>query len=469
MAIFNTNYRRELDSLVEEYTTRGLMGRREFLRRATAAGLSVSAASALLAACGGPASTSTGPNATGTVPTVTSIEALTEWGGSELESFQAIIGAFKAKTRIDVKVDSTRDLPTILQTRVRANNPPDIVGMPNLDLFHTMIDQKKVVALDDIIDLTQYKSDYAQAWIDLASRNGKVYAVLPKANSKATIWYNPTQFTAAGGTIPQTWDDLISVSNKLANAGKYPWSIGVESGSASGWPAADWVSAIYINKYGDDMYKKWVNHQIPWTDPSIKDSIQMFGTIALGKHFVNGAPQSILATNFQNSSYAPYASPPQAYMCYLGDFAAGFITSQYKTIKAGTDYNFFPFPTINSQYKNAIIGGADIMVAMKDNNGTRQFMQFMASAEAQTIWVKRGGATSINKSVNLSDYPDVVTKQSAQVMLNATAVELSVGDLVPASLQAAYWSSLLQYLQHPDQLDSILSSLESKAQSAYSS
>jgi alpha-glucoside transport system substrate-binding protein len=469
MSIFNRHQRQDLDHLVEEHTTRQALPRREFLRRATAAGLSLSAASALLVACGGGLTDSGGPNTNGTPAKVSTINALTEWGGSELESFQAINTAFKAKTKIEVKVESTRDLLAVLETRVRGNNAPDICGMPSLSKFRSLVEQGKIVALDDIIDMTQYKKDYSQAWIDLASWKGKIYAVLPKANSKATVWYNPKAFEAAGVTAPKTWDEMITLSDKLANAGKYPWTLGVESAASSGWPASDWVSAIYINKYGDAMYQKWVKHEIPWTDPSIKDSIEMFGKIVQGKHYINGAPQAILVTNYQSATYAPYTSPPQAYMCYLGDFAAGFITDQFKSAKAGTDFNFFPFPTINEQYKNSITGGADIMVAMKDNDGTRQYMKYMATAEAQAIWVKRGGSTSVNKSVNLNDYPDPVSRQSAEVLTSATAVELSVGDQIPSALQSAYWKGLLQYIQNPGQLDSILSTLESTAQSAYQS
>ncbi len=357
----------------------------------------------------------------------------------------------------------------MLLTRVRGNNPPDIAGMPNLDLMHQLADQGKLVPLDKFIDMNRYKQDYAQDWINLASWKRTLYAVLPKGNSKATVWYNPKQFQAAGGTIPQTWNDLIAVSEKLAGAGKYPWAMGVESSASSGWPAADWISEIYINKYGPDMYKQWVQHTIPWTHASIKDAIQMFGQVAHGKHYINGAPQSILATTFQDASYQPFTSPPKAYMYYLGDFTAGFITSQFQTLKAGTDFNFFPFPTINAQYKGAITGGADIMVLMKDNDSSRQFMQFLATAEAQIIWVKRGGSTSVNKSISLADYPDPVARQSAQVLTTATAVQLSVGDLIPASLQAAYWKGLLTYIADPEQLDSVLSSLEATAQQAYQS
>ncbi len=45
-------------------------------------------------------------------------------------------------------------------------------------------------------------------------------------------------------------------------------------------------------------------------------------------------------------------------MYYLGDFTAGFITSQFKGIQAGKEYNFFPFPTINPQYKGLITSAA---------------------------------------------------------------------------------------------------------------
>ncbi len=64
MPIFHRHTRQELDALVEEYTTRHTLSRRVFLQRATAAGLSASAASALLASCGDSPS----------------IDAMTEWG-----------------------------------------------------------------------------------------------------------------------------------------------------------------------------------------------------------------------------------------------------------------------------------------------------------------------------------------------------------------------------------------------------
>lgn len=464
MKVFDRGNRRDLDQLVEEYITTNKINRRQFMQRATAAGLSISGASALLAACGGGNSATSGSNTK-----VTSIDALTEWSGEELASFNAINAAFTKKTGIKVNVETSRDLLAILTTRIRGNNPPDIAGMPSLTEFNTLATQGKLVQLDKFFNMSQIQQDYSSAWINLGSVNGHLYAVFPKANTKGTIWYSPKQFSANGYTVPQTWNELISLSDKIASSGKYPWSMGVESSASSGWPAADWVDQIYLELNGPTLYDQWYQHKIPWTHPSIKSAIQMFGQIVNGTHYINGGKQYILATNFQDASYLPFDTPPKAYMYYLGDFTAGFITAQFPGITAGTDFNFFTFPTINSQYTGAVTGGVDIMAALKDNDGTRQFMQFMSSAEAQSIWVKRGGATSVNKAVPLSDYPNVVAQNAAKQLSQATVFRVGADDLMPTAMEDAYWSGMLSYIQNPSQLDSILTSLENTASSAYTS
>ncbi len=463
MPIYDRRNRRDLDQLVEEFITTSKINRRQFLQRATAAGLSISAASALLEACGGTTST------TGTPSTVSSIDVLTVWSGNELANFQLQNQAFKAKTGITVNVESTRDLPTVLNTRVRGNNPPDVTGSPGKSQFNTLASQGKIVALDSILDMTQIQQNYSKDWLNYASYNGKLYGVLPKANSKGTIWYNPKVFQAAGYTVPTDWNGLVALSDKIATSGKYPWSMGVASGAASGWPACDWIDQIYLSLNGPDMVDKWIAHKIPWTDPSVKNAFQMFGQIAHGNHYINGAPQSILATGFQEASYLPYTSPPKAYMYYLGDFAVGFFTTQFPSLQPGTDYNFIPFPTINPQFAGAVTGGADVIFAMKDNNGTRQYMQFMSSAEAQTIWIKQGGASSVNKAVDLSAYPNDVQRSAGKQLSQATIFRPSPDDQMPTAMESAFWKGAVAYIADPSKLDSILSSLETTASSVYTS
>src|SRR5579871_878290 len=109
MPIFDRQRRHHLDQLVEEYVTTSNVNRREFLQRATAIGLSASAATSLLAAC-------VGSSNNGSVAKVTSIDLLSELSGEELDTLKAINTAFTKKTGIKVNTESTRDLPAVLTT-----------------------------------------------------------------------------------------------------------------------------------------------------------------------------------------------------------------------------------------------------------------------------------------------------------------------------------------------------------------
>jgi len=461
MPIFDRQQRDELDQLVEGYT-QGSLSRRAFLQRATALGLSMSFAGSILAACG--SGSSNNPNST-----PSSVDVLNVWSGEEQASFQAVVAPFTQQSGIKVNITSTRDLNAALTSRLQANNPPDIAILPNPGKMQQLAAQNKLVSLDNFLDMSTIQSQYSKGWIDLGSYNGKLYALFYKAANKGTVWYSPKQFQANSYQIPGTWQDLITLSNTIASGGKFPWSMGVSSGSASGWPGADWIAQIYLNLNGPDKYDQWVAHKFPWTDSSIKNAFQMFGQIVNGNHYINGAPQSILATGFQDASYKPFNTPPDAYMYYLGDFTEGFITGQFKSAVPGTDFNFFPFPTINSQYANALTGGADVVTALKNNGAVKKLVQYLATPGAQEIWVKRGGFTATNNQVPTSAYPDAVAAASAKALASAPIFRFGADDLMPQQVENAFWSGVLTYIGDQSQLDSVLNTIEGVAQQAYAS
>jgi alpha-glucoside transport system substrate-binding protein len=398
------------------------------------------------------------------------VEVLGVWGSEELASFQAMVAPWEQQTGGKMSFTGTRDLTAILTTRLQAGNPPDIAILPNPGLMAELAKAGNLIPLDSFLDMTTINQDYAKGWVDLGTVDGKLYAIFMKAADKGTVWYNPKVFSANGWTVPDTWDEMIALSDQIVADGKVPaapWSIAIESGAASGWAATDWMAEILLRKYGGDVYDQLVNHSIPWTDSRVKDMWQMFGTVALTPGYVPGGATAILATNFQDGTYLPFQTPPKAAMDYLGDFAAGFIATQFPDLVAGQDYSFFPFPSITQQYSGGVTGGADVVVAFKDTPTVRSFVQYLSTADAQTIWVKRGGFTSVNNKVSLDAYPDVLTRAAAQQLTGATLFRFGAGDSMPSAVQTAWWAGVLSYLQDPSQLDSILANIESVAQTAY--
>jgi alpha-glucoside transport system substrate-binding protein len=456
MLISHTHLQKEVDRLLGAYLDSRL-GRRPFLRRALALGLSFSAASSLLAACGGKA-------------TNVSLDVLNNWSGEEQASFQAVVAPFTNSTGISINIEATRDLNAALNTRLNANDPPDIAVIPNPAQLRQMASQQQLFPLDAFLDMQQMRKNYDSDWLNLASYQDHLYALVYRVSNKGTIWYNPIHFQAHGYALPQTWDDLIALSDSIANNGAYPWSLGINSGETTGWPAADWIAEIYLRQFGATLYDQWVNHQIPWTHASLKTAFQLFGQIVGNRQYIAGAPQSVLGNGYEMACYEPFSTPPQVYMDYLGDFAIGFITNKFPTARPGLDFNFFPFPVLDPHYSSGITVGADLVVAMRNTEAVQLFMTYLSTAQAQTIWVKRGGANSVNLDVNLENYPDDVARASVRMLVDTQNVRLfGAGDMMPFPVEQAFWRGLQNFIRSPDQLDGILRQIEVVAQLAYSS
>jgi alpha-glucoside transport system substrate-binding protein len=385
------------------------------------------------------------------------------WSGPELKPFMTVKAAWEKETGGIIDWEGTQDLPNVLTARMRTRNAPDIAILPNPGLMQQLAKEGKLVALNSFMDMNQINKDYSPAWIDLGSYDGNLYAIFYKASNKATVWYNPRAFGAANYTIPKTWDDMIQLADKMVADGHTPFSIVAESGAASGWPLTDWIAEIVLNNCGPDIYDKWITGEIPWTDACIKQSFELFDKIVQTKGYVLGGEQGIFTTNDANGTYPLYTDPPTAYMVYLASFAQGFIASKYPNLKPGDDYNFFTFPAINPKYAGAVTFGADVPVMVNDTPAARSFMTYLAGAQAQETWIKLGGFTSVNRSVSPDAYADPVARAVAEGLSEAKISRFGAGDMMPASLQKAWWKDMLELVKDPRQLDSILSSQTSVA------
>jgi alpha-glucoside transport system substrate-binding protein len=394
------------------------------------------------------------------------VHVLGLWSGPEFDSFATVKSVWEKQTGGVVDWEGTSNLSDALDADMQAGHPPDIAVLPNLALMQQLAKQGTLVPLNSVLDMNQVNKDYAPAWTDLGSYNGKLYGVFYKVANKATVWYSPTAFAAAGYAVPKTWDDMTALADKMVAAGRTPYSIVSASGPASGWPLTDWISEIVLNNCGPDLYDKWIAAAIPWTDACIKQSFDMFEKIVQTKGYVRQGSQGILTTTDSDGANPLYTQPPTAYMYYLASFAQAFIASTYPNLNAGADYNFFKFPTINPQYSGAMTIGADVVVMVHDTPAARSFMTYLAGAGAQEAWIKLGGFTSVNRSVSSDTYPDPVARAVATELTDATAVRFAAGDMMPTSLQRAWWAGMLELVTDPSKLDSVLTSLTGVATGA---
>jgi alpha-glucoside transport system substrate-binding protein len=365
-----------------------------------------------------------------------------------------MVAPFEAATGIDVQYTGTRDINTVLSTGVASGILPDVAGLPGPGQMTEWAKAGALKPLDDVLDVATYTAETAPALVELGTVDGKISGVFIKAAVKGLIWYNPQVYT---GGEPATWDALQATSPAPADK---LWCIGLESGAASGWPGTDWIEDIVLRQSGPEVYDGWVAGTQKWSSPEIKSAFEAFGAAVANTY---GGSDTILTTNFGDGGNPLFTDPPGC----LFHHQASFITDFFKNQGGAQDgqYDFFRMPDINSAYAGATTGAGDLFGMFNDTPQARALMAYLVTADAQKIWVERGGALSANKSV--TDYPDDIAKKSAELLANAGVFRFDASDLMPVAMNDAFWKAILDYVKTPSNLDSILSNLDSVQSSAY--
>lgn len=395
------------------------------------------------------------------------VSVIASWGGSEQASFMAMVKPWEDQSGATVEYTGTRDLTSILATRVKGGNPPDLAGLPSPGVMAQYASAGKLVDLSSILDMTAMKQQYASDWLTLGQANSKQVAIFVKADIKGLIWYDVDNFNKAGYQIPKTWADLMTLSTKIAGSGTTPWSIGLESGASSGWPGADWLQDIVLRQAGPEVYDAWYKGTQKWTSPEIKKAWTTWGDIVANAKMVYGGKQYMLSTNFGSAADPLFQTPPKAYLHHQSSFIATNIEKDFPKLKPMTNFNFFPFPDISTQYSGAVQGSGDLFGMFNKTPQSTSLIKWLTTPEAQVIWVKRGGAISPNKLVSLASYPDQISKESAQTLTGAKIVRFSADDLMPGTMEDAFWKGILAYVGDPTTLDSVLAHLDTVRSTAY--
>jgi alpha-glucoside transport system substrate-binding protein len=426
------------------------------------------------AACGGGTGATTAPTTDGATPPPAtsgdpaptdggqiggSVSVIGTWGGAEQDAFLAMVKPFEDSTGIKVEYTGTRDLNAVLTTGVASGILPDLAGLPGPGQMREFATRGALKPLDDVLDLAKYKDETSPGFVELGTVDGKVVGVFIKAAVKGLIWYNPKVYT--GGT-PTSWDDLWAKGRAAASGDTKVWCVGLESGAASGWPGTDWIEDFVIRQSGPAVYDAWVAGTQKWSSPEIKAAFQAFGEVVSADD-THGGPNYVINTGFGSGANPMFADPPGCLFHHQASFITSFFQDEGGAVEG--DYDFFPMPDLNPAFTGAATGAGDLFGMFNDTPQARALMAYLVTPEAQSIWVGLGGALSGNK--NVANYPDDVSKRSAEILANATVFRFDGSDLMPEAMNSAFWSAMLEFTQDQSKLDSILANLDTVQASAY--
>ncbi|MDG4805855.1 ABC transporter substrate-binding protein [Micromonospora sp. WMMD1120] len=350
-------------------------------------------------------------------------------------------------TGIEIAYEGSGEFEAQLPVRVDGGNAPDIAFVPQPGLVKRFADAGKLKQLGaDTKALAE--QNMPADWLKYGTVNGTLYGVPLGANVKSFVWYSPKTFTEKGWEVPQTWDQLIALSDKIAASGMKPWCVGVESGDATGWPATDWIEDVILRTQGPEVYDQWTTHSIPFNDPRIVDAVDRAGSILKNDKYVNGGfggVKSITTTAFQEAGLP--VTTGKCAMHRQASFYANQFPEGTKVAQDGDAFAFY-FPTIDPAKGKPVLGAGEFVVAYADRPEVQAVQTYLASAEYVNSRAKLGNWVTANNKLDIANVASPIDKLSVQILQDKTGTfRFDGSDLMPAAVGAGtFWKGMVDWL-----------------------
>ncbi|WP_258907033.1 ABC transporter substrate-binding protein [Actinokineospora sp. UTMC 2448] len=375
------------------------------------------------------------------------------WTGTEETDFRRVLARFTAVSGIDVDYRGTRAVEQVLAHDLQRGAPPDVAVLPNPGILAAYARRSELRPLNDVVG--DQSGSYSPQWLRLQEvGQDQRFAVAVKVDVKGAFWYR----TENPGEVrpPDTWGDLVALSERMIAAGHTPWCLGMGSPPTSGWPGTDWIEVILLRSAGAEAYREWASGKRDWT--STRDAWATWGALVTKPGAVRGGTRAALLTDFGDAGKHMFTSPPG---CLMEHRAASSAVTGYQAMQAdemaqGQGVDFFQMPGATT-----LSVSADLAGMFSDSHEAKELIRFLASDGGQRAWPELSGGTVFSANSNVTDvYDDNPITRRIAVKLNSDPLCFDASDLMPTQMTEAFHRAVLEYLHDPTRLDRILADLD---------
>ena len=366
--------------------------------------------------------------------------------------------AFEDATGITVNYIGSKEFEGSIAVRVDAGDAPDVVDFPQPGLFANFARKGNIVPVTDFISDEWLSKQYNQGWREFNTVDGKEYGVMHRYSGKSLVWYPKKAWDAAGYKVPQTWDELLTLTQQIADDGDTAWCIGIESGAATGWPATDWTEDMMLRTTSLQNYDDWVAGKLPFDSPEVKNAIETWSKIWFNDAYVYGGRSSIISTNFGDAPKPMFEDPPK---CWLHRHAT-FITSFFpEGVQYGVDYDFFYLPPVDPQYGKPFLVAGDLIAMFNDRPEVRALMEYFTTPNSASGWLQGGGAIAAQQTATKDMYGSELDWNISQLVAGATSFRFDGSDLMPGEVGAgSFWEHITSYVAGSEDLDTAMKAID---------
>ena len=390
-----------------------------------------------------------------------SVTVLASMDQPVIDGLQKALDAKAKDAGITVKIQRVENINQLIMQKIQANDAPDIAFIPQPGVVADVVKRGAAKPLDDVLDMGALQENMLPGTLEAGTVDGKLYGLLASANVKSLVFYNKKAWDEAGYEAPQSIDELNALTDQIKADGGVPWCMGIESDTATGWPATDWFEDLVMRYGGADGYNSWVKHETPFDSDLVRQAAAEFEQLMFTEGNVLGGRKAIASNNFGTAGNAMFdKAGPKCWLYKQGSFITGFFPKEV-TSDLDANVGVFGFPPAEAGGDNPVLGGGDMAVMFNDSDSTKEAMKMFSETDIGNEAAANSSFLSPHNDFDASLYSGELVRLYAGVMNDATTFLFDGSDQMPGEVGAGtFWKDMTAWISGQEDLDTALKNID---------
>jgi DNA-binding SARP family transcriptional activator/ABC-type glycerol-3-phosphate transport system substrate-binding protein/tRNA A-37 threonylcarbamoyl transferase component Bud32 len=369
---------------------------------------------------------------------------------------------------------------------------------PDVVVFNGSIPEwaeSRALDIGRFVDREELRSDFGDYMLGFGSSrtpfgapgDGSVRAIPVNMHPKGLVIYPKRAFEEAGYALPATWQELVTLSDRIVADGGAPWCFGFESGEGSGWPGTDWLESLVLRVGGVETYDAWTRGEIGFTSPQVMEAGRYADSVIFSPGYVRGGPSSISSGEFYTGPSEMLArddiTGQPAPTCWFAHLPSFVLNSDWspESAELGTNLDFFVLPPVDGNQPTPMTGGAELVSALVDRPEVRAFMEFVASPEWGEVWARNTQSVFMSPNLrfdasaygNTSDPAIAVLvrlSELAHSALESGTFRFDASDAMPSAIggmtdefePGAFWQGMLDWVDGVRSIEQVFADIDAE-------
>ncbi|GAA4571823.1 extracellular solute-binding protein [Planotetraspora kaengkrachanensis] len=359
------------------------------------------------------------------------------------KAMQALLDEF-AKANPQYKPTLNTMEPAAFQQQIRADltlaTPPDMLTWFAGEIASNFAKQGLLLDATSAFPADGYSKQFADLSTDASGK--KIF--VPTNYYWWGMFYRTSQFEKWDVSEPKTWDEFIALCKTLKGKGVSPIALPLAD---SAWLTASWFDYLNLRINGATFHRALLAGQESYTDPRVAKVLDTWREVL---PYLDPAGKGLA---FQEGS-AKWQQGKDAM------FLAGTFLGDATPADVKADVNFFQFPIIDANVpvaEEAPLDGFIASARTANPEGALAFMKYVATPQAQELYLKTSGSTLIPANSNAKSpvSTPLLEKGRAMVASAADVTQFFNRDSNDDQLNALT-TALVRFIDKPDEAGDIL-------------